>query len=156
MTSTYTSNLINNYKDIIYKKVDLDPIAVTFQKNKKSPVHRWYPYKEGFSQSFVEKMFKEYNVDKNSRIVDPFAGSGTILVEAKKRGIFSAGYELNPFIHFLAKVKVNWDIDTHILEKKLKEISCRYDFLKTSKNKEKRFIQAKENCTIDPPNMNTL
>ncbi|MFX0182676.1 MAG: hypothetical protein ACFE95_06285 [Candidatus Hodarchaeota archaeon] len=148
--------MANDYKNIIINRADIDPYSVTFQRNIKSPIHRWYPYKEGFSQSFVRKIFGKYKVNNKSRIIDPFAGSGTVLVEAKKKDIFSAGFELNPFIHFLAKVKLTWNIDITILERILQEISQKYNFLQASKKKDKRFIQATKSCSIDPPNMNTL
>lgn len=144
------------FQKITYPSEDVTPNSVTFQKNIQYPIHRWYPYKEGFSQPFVEKMFKRYRIGKHSRILDPFAGSGTIIVEAKKRRIYSSGFELNPFIHFLAQVKLKWDIEIELLRKIHKEITQKFDFLKFSPKKIKRFIQAQENCSIIPPNIQTL
>ncbi|MHA2245925.1 MAG: hypothetical protein ACXADY_13260 [Candidatus Hodarchaeales archaeon] len=156
MTSTYSPSISNIYKKITKKTDSIDPFSVTFQRNVQTPIHRWFPYKEGFSQSFVEKMFKKYKINKKSRIIDPFTGCGTILVEAKKREIYSAGFELNPFVYFLAKVKLNWDIDIILLEQSFNEIQNNFKFLKINNEKNKDFIRAKSNCTIKPPSMNTL
>lgn len=156
MTSTYSPSQSKVYRKITKKTRDVDPYSVTFQRNNQTPIHRWFPYKEGFSQSFVEKMFDRYKINKNSRIIDPFAGSGTVLIEAKKRNIFSAGFELNPFVHFLAKVKLNWDIEIHLLEQLFNEIHNKFNFLKNSHEKRKNFIQARKDCIIKPPTMNTL
>jgi len=148
--------LIEQYQKITDFPSDVDPYSTTFQRNIKSPIHRWFPYKEGFSQSFVERIFSKFKVNKESRILDPFAGSGTILVEAKKKGIFSAGFELNPFIYFLAEVKLNWDIDVNTLERTLNDLIRKLNFLKLTKKGSSRFIQAKKACTITPPEIKTL
>ncbi|MFX1286694.1 MAG: hypothetical protein ACFFB5_23860 [Promethearchaeota archaeon] len=156
MTSTYSPSISNTYRKITRSTKNIDPFSVTFQRNTQTPIHRWFPYKEGFSQSFVENMFKRYKINKKSRIFDPFTGCGTILVEAKKREIYSAGFELNPFVHFLAKVKLNWDIDIILLEQVFNEILNKYKFLKSNKEKNKEFLEAKTNITLKPPSMNTL
>ncbi len=41
-------------------------------------------------------------------MLDPFCGTGTTLVECKKRGIESVGIESNPMAHFASAVKVDW------------------------------------------------
>ena len=60
---------------------------VTFQNAKSEPLHRWFPYLEGFSEEFIDIVF---NSDKNdiSYIYEPFAGSGTVPVYSIKKGVF--------------------------------------------------------------------
>lgn len=43
--------------------------------------------------------------DKGQRVVDPFAGSGTVLVSAMLQGRHSAGFDLNPLAVRLARLK---------------------------------------------------
>jgi hypothetical protein len=43
--------------------------------------------------------------------LDPFCGTGTTLVECKKRGIASIGVEANPLAHFASHVKTDWTPD---------------------------------------------
>lgn len=69
--------------------------------------HRWFNYKEGFSPILVEKIFEEYDIDKNCIVCDPFCGAGTTLTVAQKHGINSIGFEVNPFASFITKVKTN-------------------------------------------------
>src|SRR5262249_30810613 len=41
----------------------------------------------------------------------PFCGTGTVLVESKKRGYVSEGIEANAIAHFACQTKVSWDVD---------------------------------------------
>jgi len=69
------------------------------------PRHRWYYYKEGFSPNLVNSAFETYNLNENSKIFDPFNGSGTVTLSAAEKGIASTGIEVNPFTSFVAKTK---------------------------------------------------
>jgi hypothetical protein len=95
---------------------------IQFHVNRRAPVHRWSPYVQGFSAEFVgavlERHAADYAFDQRDALVyDPFAGSGTVLVEAKLHGARAgAGTELNPFLAFLARTKLNaWGVDPRAL-----------------------------------------
>jgi len=81
-----------------------------FSDNMKMPLHRWFRYSAGFSADWVENTIasKEYPPKK---ILDPFCGSGTTLIEARKFGTDVVGFEPHPFIFKVAQCKINWDID---------------------------------------------
>jgi DNA modification methylase len=82
--------------------------AIQFTTNVNECVHRWAPYVQGFSASFVQSVFERYSETYSSpRILDPFAGCGTVLVQAKIDGYESFGVELNPLLKYIADVKVN-------------------------------------------------
>lgn len=84
------------------------PQEIQFQPNTSEPIHRWSPYVQGFSASFVQRTIERYQPHYAFLIVlDPFAGSGTVLVQAKFNHCPSFGIELNPLLHFIASVKVN-------------------------------------------------
>lgn len=67
--------------------------------------HRWYYFKEGFSPLIVEEGIREANLKKDDLIVDPFAGSGTTSIVASAHGFEGIGFEINPFMSFVAKTK---------------------------------------------------
>lgn len=86
--------------------------AIQFTTNANECVHRWAPYVQGFSASFVQSILERYGQDYISpRILDPFAGCGTVLVQSKIDGYESFGVELNPLLQYIADVKVNsWTV----------------------------------------------
>jgi len=76
-----------------------------FSLNKTLPVHRWVPWIAGFSSSFVRAILEKY-ARASSRVLDPFAGVGTTLVEAMLAGHSVTGFEINPYAALASKLKV--------------------------------------------------
>jgi DNA modification methylase len=109
-----------NFKDAGYyaKKFESDfrikitrrTSRITFTENGGKRVQRWSPYVQGFSSSFVNNIFKKYNVKKGSLIADQFVGSGTVAVCAKMHGINCIGIDAHPLMAFMAKNKLTWDV----------------------------------------------
>lgn len=114
---------------------------IQFTPNFGEQVHRWAPYIQGFSAEFVQSIFDQYKREyENPAILDPFAGCGTVLVQAKLNGHRSIGTELNPLLQYIANVKVNsWDISPTLLKKVFSGLPKTYrslapSFLKSSKH----------------------
>jgi DNA modification methylase len=74
-------------------------------------VHDWYRFVLSFPPHLVSDYIERFKLNPEQRILDPFCGTGTTLVEAKKRGIPSVGIEANPMAHFASSVKLDWHID---------------------------------------------
>ena len=71
-------------------------------------VHEWYRFVLSFPPHLVTDYLDRFGVGPSHRVLDPFCGTGTTLVECKKRGIGSVGIESNPMAHFASEVKVDW------------------------------------------------
>lgn len=78
-----------------------------FNHNLSLPRHRWYTFKEGFSETLVKTAIKTINKGSNKKIkiIDPFSGSATSLVSAGRFGHQATGIEVNPFLAFAGSAK---------------------------------------------------
>lgn len=77
-----------------------------FNKNKQEPIHRWYPFVEGYSKEFIQSIITE-NKDKNINCcLEPFSGSGTTALELQNLGIKCYSFEVNPLMYLIGKVKL--------------------------------------------------
>ncbi|HEY7066480.1 MAG TPA: DNA methyltransferase [Chloroflexota bacterium] len=79
------------------------------------PVHEWYRFVLSFPPHLVRKYVHELSFDSSHRVLDPFCGTGTVLVECKKLGIPSVGVEANPMAHFATQIKLDWRPDPESL-----------------------------------------
>ena len=65
------------------------------------PVHRWFRYREGFSPALITEL------GLGLRILDPFCGSGSIMVGAAQQGRTAVGIDVNPLAAFVSRVKIS-------------------------------------------------
>lgn len=70
--------------------------------------HGWYRFVLSFPAHLVRQYLERFGVAGDQRVLDPFCGTGTTLVECKKLGIPSVGIEANPMAAFASRVKVDW------------------------------------------------
>ena len=98
-----------------------DGATITFSSNHfmERKIQRWAPYVQGFSADFVDHMLYRYDVKPGQRVLDPFAGSGTVLVSAKMKGIDAIGVDLAPLMSFMTRVKTDWDLDVNMVRSEL-------------------------------------
>ena len=75
------------------------------------PVHNWYRFVLSFPPHLVREYLAQFQIGAGHTVLDPFCGTGTVLVECKKRGIDSVGIEAHPLTHMVASVKTNWAPD---------------------------------------------
>jgi site-specific DNA-methyltransferase (cytosine-N4-specific) len=78
--------------------------------------HQFHPYPAKFTPAIPEALLDAL-AGPGSCVLDPFAGSGTVLVEAVARGCHAIGVDINPLATLISKVKAsplppsNSDID---------------------------------------------
>ncbi len=66
---------------------------------KRSNIFNW---RGQFTPEFVEYILSSANLQPNTLIADPFAGSGTVLIESAIKGYSSVGFEINPAAYQMA------------------------------------------------------
>ena len=87
---------------------------MVFDKNKDVLVHRWYPFVEGYSKEFIEDILQELPSTPQCAL-EPFCGSGTTPVELQNHNIRCYSFGVSPFMHLLAKVKLERTYDEKTL-----------------------------------------
>ena len=88
-------------------------------------VHGLHEYKGKFNPQVVRALLNIFNVNPGQKVLDPFCGSGTTLVECSHMGAKSLGVDLNPFAVFLASAKLQaLSIPASTLSSILREIAA--------------------------------
>ena len=83
---------------------------ITFRSNESVPVHRWWPYVQGYSAEFVRGVLDAAALGDRPVVLDPFTGSGTTLVEARRAGARALGTELLAPAVLAARVKTHFEL----------------------------------------------
>lgn len=87
----------------------------TFKESLRAPIHRWFAYPVGFSPRLVEEAIAEARLPAGALFYDPFAGTATSLIAARQSGLESHGLDAHPFIHFVGRTKLHWDVEPSLL-----------------------------------------
>lgn len=94
------------------RQLELFPAAPSPRKlptnltTRRHPVHRWFNFIAGFSPEFVTRCICESGLGTNGRLIDPFAGLSTALVQANFEGVSSVGFETHPFFYDISLAKL--------------------------------------------------
>lgn len=75
------------------------------------PVHDWYRFVLSFPPHLLREYLGRFGITSRHRVLDPFCGTGTTVVECKKNGIPAVGIEAHPMPWFASSVKVDWTPD---------------------------------------------
>jgi len=82
---------------------------VTADGARREPIHRWLPYRQGFSPGLVRLFLAEHATirrgDPSSIVLDPFSGSGTCVVECARREVHAIGVETFPSLVYVTEAK---------------------------------------------------
>lgn len=79
------------------------------------PVHEWYRFVLSFPPHLVRDYLSRFGLTSEQRVLDPFCGTGTTIIESKKQGVPSVGLEANPVAHYAAQTKADWNVDPDAL-----------------------------------------
>lgn len=74
--------------------------------------HDWYRFVLSFPPQLVREYLRHFSSKPGKhKVLDPFCGTGTTLVEAKFGGFESFGFEANRLAEFASRVKLAWNVD---------------------------------------------
>lgn len=87
------------------------------------PIHQWYRFVLSYPPHLVRHYLNQFGLDESGLVLDPFCGTGTTLVECKKRAIRSVGFEALPLTHFASSTKTDWEGDGSTLLRHAREVA---------------------------------
>ena len=99
--------LEQKYLNLITFDDSINRQFVSNQLNKKQPFYGWFKYKEAFSSELVKKFIIDFEIKKDSIVLDPFIGSGTAAFVCKNLGIHCLGFDILPITKIIINVKDN-------------------------------------------------
>jgi hypothetical protein len=94
------------------------------ERERTKHVHRLHPYLGKYIPQLVEELFRRH-VPARGRVLDPFAGSGTTLVQALESGLDSVGVDIAAFNCLLMDVKTR-ERNPFVLERELRDALQRF------------------------------
>src|SRR5919109_3300885 len=110
----------------LYADIDLD-LSWSEQdlpeRERTKHVHRLHPYLGKFIPQLVEVLLARY-FERGQHVLDPFAGSGTTLVQALESGLEATGVDVAAFNCMLMDVKTR-KYDPFLLEQELRAAHAR-------------------------------
>ena len=121
-------------QDALYAEIDLDlswSERDLPERERTRHVHRLHPYLGKFIPQVVEVLLERY-VPRGGRLLDPFAGSGTTLVQALESGCDAVGVDIAAFNCLLMEVKTR-RYDLFALESELRDVVRRVEAMDGSR-----------------------
>ncbi|HEY3207009.1 MAG TPA: DNA methyltransferase [Gaiellaceae bacterium] len=108
-------------QEALYRELDLDlswSERDLPERERTKHVHRLHPYLGKFIPQLVEVLLDRY-FQPGQHVLDPFAGSGTTLVQALESGLDATGADIAPFNCLLMEVKTR-AYNPFVLERELR------------------------------------
>jgi hypothetical protein len=115
-------------QDALYRRIDLDlswSERDLPERERTKHVNRLHPYLGKFIPQLVEALLSRH-LPVGGRVLDPFAGSGTTLVQALESGHDATGADVAPFNCLLMRVKTR-EYNPFVLESELRDALGRLD-----------------------------
>ena len=79
--------------------------AASARKDPKYVTHGLHPYKGKFYPQLCKSLLNLAQLQAGNMVIDPFCGSGTVLLEAQLNGYRSLGIEMNPVAALISRAK---------------------------------------------------
>lgn len=124
--------------------------------------HGWHRYVGRFPPHLVRALLNSFGLPKQATLYDPFAGSGTALVEGRLLGLKAIGVEISPLSAMICRTKSAFPDNVQPMEKVIEGLSHFYqsrwdDFLgekNPSSYSHKEILARKGNPIDEFPNIN--
>ncbi len=97
----------------------IDPKDLRHNKLRESDraFHDWYRFVLSYPPHLVRSYFDKFELGGDAVVLDPFSGTGTTVLEAKKNGLAGMGVEATPISFLASCLKSQWDVGATALER---------------------------------------
>ena len=123
------------------------------ERERTKHVNRLHPYLGKYIPQLVEIFLRKFFVPGET-VLDPFAGSGTTLVQANELGINAIGYDVSAFNTILMKAKTD-HYDLSKVEGEIKDILSRVETMTQSVQKQYTIFDVANDVSNSPTIINT-
>ena len=107
-----------------------DASVLANRKDPKYVTHGLHPYKGKFYPQLAKSLFNLAELYPGQTVLDPFCGSGTVLLEGYLNGLSSIGFDINPLAVKIAKAKTEiLSVDPYLTDKLLTYVVHKLDNL---------------------------
>lgn len=105
---TYFDAFVNGHghKNTLQSLIESGARAGRKRQSTRYSVHGLHEYKGKFNPQVARALLNIFGARSGARVLDPFCGSGTTLVEAVRLGAFAYGTDLNPLAVMIANAKL--------------------------------------------------
>jgi len=79
---------------------------VTPKLLRQRPIYRWYVYPHSYDKELVLALLKQFQVDEDGWVWDPFVGAGTTLLACREYGCSAIGTDLLPLSVLVTRSKI--------------------------------------------------
>lgn len=115
---THQIRFLNGHQEPTWQAILENGMAAnpSARKDPKYVTHGLHPYKGKFYPQLAKGLINQLHLAHGSRILDPFCGSGTTLLEGQLNGYETFGCDLNPLAAKIARAKTSiLDVDPDVL-----------------------------------------
>lgn len=89
-----------------------NPKTTSVSWNSNYGTHGWHRYVGRFPPHLIRALLNYLGADSHSKVLDPFSGSGTTLVECRLLGIPAIGIEVCPLSSLISKTKSKFPVSS--------------------------------------------
>jgi DNA modification methylase len=123
MTFTHGFKAANHHRAATWQAVLENGEAFTVQSSRKDPkyaTHGLHAYKGKFYPQLAKSLLNLAQLKPGQTVLDPFCGSGTVLLEGYLNGLDAKGFELNPLALKISRAKTDiLQVDPYLVDKLL-------------------------------------